>query len=165
MKESVEGISASTFGLPPSSVSNAETEQNESECIEYLDQVEIEIHESQASQLVTVDEPSPPPPPVNVAPERRPTAKKLKSSSDLLDAELKTQQDLLEAVTGAVTSLTEHHEEQKRHFGEMERLKREEIAEMQRHIDKMEQLPKMIIYIYTYKAFKKLKKLKKFLKI
>ncbi|XP_017494312.1 PREDICTED: uncharacterized protein LOC108382449 [Rhagoletis zephyria] len=162
MKESVEGISASTFGLPISSVSKsiAEPERDESDLTEYLKEVEIEIHESQKSPLVTVDKPSPPSPPVNVAPEKRPTVTKPKASSDLLEAELKTQQALLETVTGAVTSLTEHHEEQKRHFREIERLKREEIDEMQRlkneeiaqmrrHNDIMEHLLKMKINFIT----------------
>ncbi|XP_017471645.1 PREDICTED: uncharacterized protein LOC108362984 [Rhagoletis zephyria] len=145
MKESVEGLSAFTFALPISSVSksNAEHERDESDLTEYLEEVEIEIQESQISPLVTVDEPSPPPPPVNVAPEKRPTVKKPKASSDLLEAELKTQQALLEKVTGAVTSLTEHHEEQKRHFREMEWLKREEITEMRRHNNLMEHLLKI----------------------
>ncbi|XP_036343009.1 uncharacterized protein LOC118752258 [Rhagoletis pomonella] len=130
MNENVERISASIFGLSPSSVSKVVTEEperDEPDNIEYSERTKIEICESQISSPVTVDERTPSPPPVYVAPEKK----------------LKFQKGLLETVTKAVNSSVEHHEEQKRHFREMERLKREEIAEMRRHNNLLEQLLKM----------------------
>ncbi|XP_036317354.1 uncharacterized protein LOC118732332 [Rhagoletis pomonella] len=142
MKESVEGVPAKTLGLPSSDVVQVNevpevpTEGGEL-CSEDLDVI-------WAEKLVTGFDYALPAVPKRASNR---TVKKVvaKNATEVVEAELAIQRDMLEKVTNIVTPMTERNEADKKHFEAMEALKREEIDEMHRHNDLLEELLRLNI--------------------
>ncbi|XP_036343856.1 uncharacterized protein LOC118753100 [Rhagoletis pomonella] len=147
MKESVEGVPAKTFGLASSDVAQVnEVPEGVELCSEDLEVIWAEKYPA------TVEES----PPVltgfdyvlPAAPKRasNPTVKAVaKNATEVVEAERAIQRDMLEKVTNIVTLMTERNEADKKHFEAMKALKREEIDEMHRHNDLLEELLRLNI--------------------